>query len=641
MMTRNFLNRFTITAYRILLAYLFYFLARLGFYLYTRQLIPVESVSEFFKLCWHGLAFDTTAILYVNGLFIILSLFPMMPLHRHGYRVFLIWLYFVTNLLAYSLNFIDFIYYRYTFSRSTIGIMESLEHESNKGLLFKNFLVNYWHVFLIFIALAMLWVWLYKRNSPKFSYLPFTLKNAAVSVLLFLLTVVLCIGGIRGDFKKSTRPINLVDANRHVTNAAQADIVLNTPFAMFRTMFSNNFKKVHLTDQQTIDELIKPVKQYQNNPPSRPNVVVFILESNGREYFGSFNRDSKIKDYKGYTPFVDSLAQHSLIFTNAYSNGFKSIHAMSSTLAGIPSFKDAFTSSPYPKQETQSLVSVLESIGYNTSFFHGAPNGSMGFLGYSNILGIDRYYGKNEYNNDADFDGVWGIWDEPFFQYFNKTISSEKQPFMATMFSVSSHEPYKVPEQYEGKFPKGDVNVHQTIGYTDYALKKFFAAARKEAWFKNTIFVLVGDHSNTIFYDEYRKEFNKNAVAMMIYTPDEKYKGVNTDFAQQIDIYPTILDMIGYDKPFRSWGRSLVGDTEIPPFVIKYSSGQYQLMSGNYICTFDGKKATGFYDKNDKGMTTNLIGQRNAEMDRLELRCKAFLQDYMDRVIDRKLGPPQ
>src|SRR5690606_15021442 len=140
------------------LAYLFYFLARLGFYLYTRQLIPVESVSEFFKLCWHGLAFDTTAILYVNGLFIILSLFPMMPLHRHGYRVFLIWLYFVTNLLAYSLNFIDFIYYRYTFSRSTIGIMESLEHESNKGLLFKNFLVNYWHVFLIFIALATLWV---------------------------------------------------------------------------------------------------------------------------------------------------------------------------------------------------------------------------------------------------------------------------------------------------------------------------------------------------------------------------------------------------------------------------------------------------------------------------------------------------
>jgi phosphoglycerol transferase MdoB-like AlkP superfamily enzyme len=88
---------------------------------------------------------------------------------------------------------------------------------------------------------------------------------------------------------------------------------------------------------------------------------------------------------------VDSLAQHSLIFTNAYANGYKSIHAMSSVIAGIPSFKDAFTSSPYPKQKTESLVSTLKNEGYSTSFFHGAPNGSMGFLGYANILGFDHY----------------------------------------------------------------------------------------------------------------------------------------------------------------------------------------------------------------------------------------------------------
>ncbi|MBC7440427.1 MAG: LTA synthase family protein, partial [Flavobacterium sp.] len=364
---------------------------------------------------------------------------------------------------------------------------------------------------------------------------------------------------------------------------------------------------------------------------------IFILESNGREYFGSFNKSEKIPNYKGYTPFVDSLAQHSLIFTNAYSNGWKSIHAVSSVLAGIPSFKDAFTSSPFPKQKTTSLISTLKSIGYSASFFHGAPNGSMGFLGYTNILGIDNYYGKTEYDNDADFDGVWGIWDEPFFQYFNKTISAKKQPFMATLFSVSSHEPYKIPEKYNGKFPKGDANIHQCIGYTDFALKQFFNKARHESWFKNTIFVLVGDHGNTVFYDEYKKELNRNAVAMMIYTPDEKYKGVNTDFAQQIDIFPTILDMIGYEKPFRSWGRSLVGTTKNPPFVIKYAQNVYQYMSGDYVCIFDGKKAIGFYDKNDKDMKINLIKNRNAQMDLLELKCKAFIQDYMLRVIDRKL----
>ena len=171
------------------------------------------------------------------------------------------------------------------------------------------------------------------------------------------------------------------------------------------------------------------MKNY-NNPKTKPNVVVFIVESFGREYIGAFNKNAKIPNYKSHAPFLDSLSQHSLIFTNAYANGRQSIHGMSSVLAGIPSFKDAFTSSPYPKQKIESLVSTLQSEGYDTSFFHGAPNGSMGFLGFGNILGYNHYYGKTEYNNDEDFDGVWGIWDEPFFQFFSKTLTTKKQPFM-------------------------------------------------------------------------------------------------------------------------------------------------------------------------------------------------------------------
>jgi phosphoglycerol transferase MdoB-like AlkP superfamily enzyme len=622
---------------RIVLAYLFYFFARILFYLYNTNLIKVDSAIDFIKLCWHGLAFDTTAILYVNALFIIFSILPLVVNTKNGYQKFLFYLYFSTNIIAYSTNFIDFIYYRYNFGRSTIAMTDSVAHESNKMLLFLDFLVNYWHVFLLFFVCIFLWIYLYEKVKINNEKVVFNLKYAINSIFGFLFIVILCVGGIRGDFKKSTRPINLIDASRYVKNSSQADVVLNTPFAIFRTMFSNNFKKVNLVSQAAIDSLIVPIKQYHNNPPTKPNIVIFILESNGREYFGSFNKDMNIPNYEGYTPFIDSLAQHSLIFTNAYSNGYKSIHAVSSVLAGIPSFKDAFTSSPYPKQKTESLVSTLESEGYTTSFYHGAPNGSMGFLGYVNILGVNQYYGKTEYNNDTDFDGVWGIWDEPFFQYFNTSLSKEKQPFMATLFSVSSHEPYKVPAKYEGKFPSGHVNIHKTIGYTDFALKQFFNKARHEPWFNNTIFVLVGDHGNTIYYDEYKKEFNKNAVAMLIYSPNGKYVGVDKDFAQQIDIYPTILDMIGYKKPFRSWGRSLVGDTKVPPFVVRYSAQRYQFMSGNYICTFDGRKAIGFYDKSDKGMEHNLMANRNPEMDALEMRCKAFIQDYMERIMDKKL----
>ena len=462
-------------------------------------------------------------------------------------------------------------------------------------------------------------------------------KYFAISMAMFLLITTLCIGGIRGDFKKSTRPINLLDASRYVTNASQADVVLNTPFSIIRTWNTNTFKKIDLVSKEEIDSLLVPIKQYQNSAVTKPNIVIFILESYGREYVGAFNKNTKIPNYEGYTPFIDSLAQHSLIFTNAYANGWKSIHGVSSIIAGIPSFKDAFTSSPYPKQKIESLVSTLRSQGYDTSFFHGAPNGSMGFLGFGNILGYDHYYGKTEYNNDDDFDGVWGIWDEPFFQFFNRELTKKKEPFMATLFSVSSHDPYKVPEKYAGKFPKGKVNINESIGYTDYALKQFFKVAHKESWFNNTIFVMVADHGNTVAYDEYLKEGNRNTVPILFYSPNKKYVGVNDDWAQQIDIYPTLLDMIGYQKPFRSWGRSLISDKQVPPFVVKYSSNVYQFMSENYVCTFDGNKIIGYYSKADKNFENNLINQKTPEMEAIGQRCKAFIQDYMERIVDKRL----
>lgn len=631
------LNEYKVLLYRIGLAYAFYMLARILFYVYNRNLIKIESASDFVRLCYHGLAFDTTTILYANSLFIVLSVLPIVITTRKGFRKFLLWLYFITNLLAYVANFIDFIYYRYTFNRSTRASLDTLENEQNKSALFFNFLINYWHVFLLFFVTAFLWVYLYKKVKIREEQAKPTVSYFLTSLWSLLVIATLCVGGIRGDFRKSTRPINILDASRFVTDASQSDFVLNTPFAIIRTWNTNTFKKINLVDKATIDSLLVPVKQYKNNPKTKPNIVIFILESYGKEYISAFNKEMNIPNYKGYSPFVDSLAQHSLIFTNGYANGYKSIHGMSSVIAGIPSFQDAFTSSPYPNQKIESLVSVLKGEGYDTSFFHGAPNGSMGFLGFGNILGFDHYYGKNEYNNDDDFDGVWGIWDEPFFQYFNKTLGTKKQPFMATLFSVSSHEPYVVPKKYEGKFPKGDNPMHQCIGYSDYALKQFFNAAKKQPWYQNTIFVLVADHDNLIYYDEYYKDQNLHTVPILFFSPNGKYVGTNNDWAQQIDIYPTLLDMIGYDKPFRSWGRSLISHDKVTPFVMRYSSDKYQMMSGNYICTFDGEKAVGFYDKKDKDLKHNLIGKRNTEMNLLEQRCKAFLQDYMQRIIDRKL----
>ena len=636
------LDEYKVLFYRIFLVYFFYFLARILFYFYNSDIVEVDSISEFLKISYHGLAFDTTAIIYINSLFILLSIFPFFINTKPNYQKVLFYVYIIPNLLFFSFNFVDFIYYKYNFSRLTIAAWDVLKHEESKGGMLFRFMITYWHVFLLYLIVAFLWIYLYGKLKVKQNLNPDSkVKYMLRSLLGILLVSILCIGGIRGDFKKSTRPINLVDANRHVTKTQHADLVLNSPFTFLRTLGIKSFKKVDFNiPQNVIEENFKPIKFYKSNDPSTPNIVLIITESMGREYLGAFNKHSNIKNYKSYTPFLDSLANHSMIYTNAYANGYKSIHGMSSIISGVPSFKDAFTSSPYAKQKIESMVSCLKSKGYDTSFFHGAPNGSMGFLGYGNILGFDHYYGMTEYGNDKDFDGSWGIWDEPFMQFMNKTISKKKAPFFSTIFTVSSHEPYIVPEKYKNKLPKGDIPMHQPVAYTDLAFKKFFESAKKEPWFQNTIFIITADHCNQVNYMEeyYDKMVNRLAVPILIYKPNSDLVGESNQLAQHIDIFPTVMDLIGYDKPFRSWGRSLLNrPNDIEPFVINHNTGLYYYQKGNYLCVFDGKNAIGFYDINDKKLTKNLIAKRNAEMNKMELACKGFIQDYFNRIIDKKL----
>ena len=637
------LEEYKVLLYRILLVYVFYFIARMLFYFYNAAIVEVNGIGDFLKISYYGLAFDTTAILYINGLFILLSILPFFINTKAIYQNFLFWLYFSANLVFYALNFIDFIYYKYNFSRLTLAAWDIVKHEESKGGMLFRFLITYWHVFVLYFLVVALWIFLYKKVKIKHNLRADSRLNYIVkSVVGVLIIATLSVGGIRGDFKKSTRPINLVDANRHVDKIQQADLVLNTPFTFLRTLGISSFKKKDFNiPEKVIEEHFKPIKYYTSNDPSKPNVVLIITESLGREYCGAFNKNVPIKNYVSYTPFLDSLAQHSMIYTNAYANGYKSIHGMSSIISGIPSFKDAFTSSAFAQQKIESMVSTLKSKGYDTSFFHGAPNGSMGFLGYGNILGFDHYYGKTEYNNDADFDGSWGIWDEPFLQFMNTTISKKQQPFFSTVFTVTSHEPYVIPEKYEGKFPKGNIPMHQCVGYTDYAFKKFFEAAQKEPWFSNTIFIITADHCNQVNYFEnfYDDIMNRLAIPILIYKPNSNIVGESNEIAQHIDIFPTLMDMIGYDKPFRSWGRSLLTqENDIEPYLINYNSNNYYFMKDGYICLFDGTKAIGFYDIADRKLTHNLIANRTQKMNDLEIQCKGFIQDYFDRILDKKLA---
>ena len=161
------LNEYKVLLYRLSLAYIFYFFARVLFYIYNFRLLKIDSITDFLLLCYYGLAFDTTAILYANLLFIVFSVLPIFKNTNRGYQKFLFYLYFSMNLLAYATNFIDFIYYKFTFARTTIVALNVLEHETNKTVLFFSFLVEYWHVFVLFLLLSALWVYLYKKVTVR------------------------------------------------------------------------------------------------------------------------------------------------------------------------------------------------------------------------------------------------------------------------------------------------------------------------------------------------------------------------------------------------------------------------------------------------------------------------------------------
>ena len=629
------LQEFRVLLYRFFLGYLFYFIARSFFVLFNTDLIEVHTFSEFLKLCLYGLTFDTAALFYVNAIFLLGSIIPGTFVTSKKYQNSLFGVYMIFNSIGLSMNYIDVVYYRFNLNRLTSKAFEVLENESNGFALFLSFLTDYWYVFLLYSMSLFLWVKAYKLLAVKRVEKAHMPSYIISSIVLFVAVAASAIIGIRGDWRHSTRPITLIHAMEKVDHPSQADVVLNSPFTFIRTYGKNSFKYSQDFSEAQIEALIQPIKTYSNlnEFDTPPNVVIFILESFGREYWGAMNGSTEIEGFESFTPFLDSLAKHSIVFSNAFANSRKSIHGMPSVLAGIPSFETAYTSSQYATQPLQSLVSISEEMGYATSFFHGAPNGSMGLLGFSQVLGFDAYYGKNEYNNDADFDGVWGIWDEPFFQFMKQQLTEGANPFLATVFSVSSHAPFQIPEEYDGQFKEGYIPMHKCVQYTDYAIEQFMASSKDEPWFENTLFVFTADHGNQSHYDFYQKTINRFATPVMFYAPNKSWNEDRLDLAQHMDIMPTVAHLMGYEKPIRSWGRSLVGNEDSSLVVNYFGAGTYFFMNEEYICIYNGSDAIGFYSKEDYGLENNLVESRTNAMNALEEKGKAYLQDYNNRIV--------
>ena len=625
--------------WNLLLVYLVYQVARLEYYWENADLLNYSA--EVFR---GGLLFDTSAILYTNALYVLLMLFPLHLKETVTFHKICKWLFIIVNASALAINLGDSVYFRYTMRRTTTTVFSEFSNEGNLVSIIGTEFLNHWYLVLLFVVMvAVLWLCYAKPqlNSRKMFH---WWRYDVACLLSLLLFVPLCVAGMRGGFTTAVRPITVSNANQYAMRPTDAALVLNTPFSLIRTIGKNVFAVPRYYEtQEKLEVVYSPVHAglFSDTSFSRKNVVVLIVESFGREYIGALNKDLEQGHYKGYTPCVDSLIAKSTTFRYSFCNGRKSIDGMPSILSSIPMFVEPFILTPASMNDFTGLAGILGQEGYQTAFFHGAQNGSMGFQAFAQKTGFQHYYGRTEYeaaHGTGDFDGTWAIWDEPFLQYYAEEMSKMKQPFMTAVFTASSHHPFVVPEQYRRKFPEEHLEIQKCIRYTDMAIGRFFETASRQPWFENTIFVLTSDHTNMSDHAEYQTDLGGFCSPIIIYDPSRPVGEVQDKIAQQIDILPTVLGMLGYGKPYFGFGIDVLNTPKEQTWAVNYLNGIYQYVRYGYVLQFDGVRTKAVYSLDDRLMVQNLIGkvEQQAQMER---ELKAIIQQYMERMTQDRLRP--
>ena len=625
-----------VVACNIALVMVLYSILRLSCYYMDRSIFPNMDTQHLIEILLGGTRFDLTAILYLSSLYIIGSLLPFPAAWRENtvYQKVLLWLYWVPNAIGMIVDAADSVYIRFTDRRATCASFTELSNEDNIGIILANGIVEYWYVVLMGIAVLLTFFYCTRRTFALPSVKPYVYYP--VEIILFVTAVYFSVIGIRGGFGAYTRPITLSNALQYTNAPRESALVLNTPFSLMKTIESAPYVEKNYFPADEVERHMSPIHPAESDKMRPDNVVVIIWESCSKEYVGFYNRD--IPGYQGYTPFLDSLLAQSVTFRYSYASGRKSVDAMPSVLSSIPMLIEPYIVSPYSTNEVSSIAERLGKKGYTTAFFHGAPNGSMGFQAYARSAGFGAYYGMTEFHDESQYDGTWAIWDEPFLQYYANTMSTMQEPFMTAVFTASSHHPFKVPAQYKDSFPKGNLPIHEPLGYADHALRRFFENVSKQPWFEHTLFVIMADHTNELSLPEYTNSRGLYEIPIAFYHP-QLTPALRDEVVSQTDIMPSVMGWLGYDEPYFAFGENALTKQKDHPYAVCYNAPVYQIFSDSLLLQFDGENITGVYDyRNDRYIKNNLTKTISPErIAPMEDYLKAYIQQYIHRMIHDEL----
>lgn len=623
--------------------YICYEICRFAF-LFENWNLYAENLSwgAFWNILAGGWRFDTSAIFYTNALIILLYLFPLHFKEKKEFWLTTKWLYVIINSACVLMNLADSVFFEFRKHRTSMEIFQEFKGDNNIEGIVGGEVVSHWY--LVVIAVIMI-IFLWKCYLLPATPITPRKRYYLTQIVSLIAIAPFAVCGMRGNtFFSATRPISVNYAHKYVSDPMQTGIVLNTPFSIIRTVNQMADPTPFLfSDEKSLAEVYNPVHTPSDSLTVRKkNIVILIVESFAQEFVGALNKDLDNGTYKGYTPFADSLLQKSVYFEQSFANAGFSIDALPAVIASIPRMDRPFVLSPHSLNHINSLASELKNMGYSTAFFHGADNESLGFNAFVKQAGVEKYFGKNEFFKDprfggeSEFDGKWGIWDEPFLQFFCAEIGTLPQPFMASVFTLSSHHPFAVPDRYKDVFvDEGLHKLHKCIRYADYSLKRFFESASKQPWYENTIFILTADHaSSKRTHEVYMNEVGGFRIPILFFDPSgelpaERRPGI----VQQMDIMPTMLNYLGYDRPYVAFGKDAFNTPADKSWAFNWDFFP-QYFKGDYVMRMKDQEVSEVYNyKTDPLLKKNLKGKlpKKLEQEMFTDMC-ALIQSYMQRM---------
>jgi uncharacterized sulfatase len=495
-----------------------------------------------------GLRFDLSAIAYTNIPFVLLALAPSAWLSRPWVARGSAAAFVLVNAAAIILMVGDVVYYDFTGTRVTFDLLD-LTAEGTAQL--DQLLLNYWPFTVVMLLLVGgLALLLPRAHGPlRRQHWALALPTA---LLLLGGTVLAARGGLQ---RKPLNPIHAFAQGDHELGI----LALNSVFTLVQSPLRSEVQPVtfYRDDAEAERVLQAPFgfAAHRTTPP--PNVVVIILESFATEFWGAAG------SREGLTPFLDSLVPQGRFFRHNYANGRRSIDALPSILLGVPLLMTrSIALSTFQGNEWVGLGHLMERGGYHTSMFHGAPKGTMYFDAIARMAGIREFYSMERYPaawRDRDFDGHWGLYDEPFLRFTAEELGRLPQPFFSTIFTISTHQPYRVPPHLVDSLPAGTQEIHRSVRYVDQSLGRFFAYARTQPWYDHTLFVITGDHTQSLRGAAFETPLGRYMVPLLLFQPGRPLPPTDPDrITQHVDILPTLLDVAGIDPgEIPRFGRSV------------------------------------------------------------------------------------